>query len=55
MKQRSKDKPGQSDAGRQRAEEREARRAAALRANLRKRKQQQRGRKDLEPPQRRED
>ena len=50
MARRDKDKPGQSAAGRQRAEDREARRAAALRANLRKRKAQQRGRKEDAPP-----
>ncbi len=50
MARRDKDKPGQSAAGRQRAEDREARRAAALRANLRKRKQQQRGRADGDTP-----
>jgi len=50
MNQRDKDKPGESEAGRQRAEERAARRAASLRANLRKRKDQQRGREDPESP-----
>ena len=51
MADEDKDKPGQSAEGRRRAAEREARRAAALRANLRKRKHQQRGRKDGDPPQ----
>jgi len=50
MNQRNKDRPGQSEAGRQREEERAARRAAALRANLRKRKAQQRGREDGDTP-----
>ena len=50
MGEQDKKRPGESAAGRQRAEERAARRAAALRANLKKRKAQQRGRAESEPP-----
>ena len=50
MSKQDKGKPGQYADGQRRAEERVARRATALRANLRKRKDQQRGRKDSDPP-----
>lgn len=50
MANTGKDSPHSSDEGRRRAAERDTRRAEALRANLRKRKAQQRGRAEADTP-----